>query len=707
MNTDIHALRSEVFSLRREMKPDLHEILTSQSVPSEQLDGVRKQLFKTLKLARTVIKQDRENEWSLRAYGWTMIDCINFTMAEGRKEAALKLFQDIDGYSIPTSEVPLKNSLNKIRSILIENRPDPSTSPELMKAADLSSRGQHLEGCHLYEQVIQHFSYSKSVNLKYAWEITRALKRLCNEKKIDGSRVHALLMNYANLAHIPKPGQLHTIIMNYAIKASEGIPNFISFVRWWDLSNLIAENYQKYKPAGSDIQYNSLVERLIKELHKYAMKSANENDITFALVFIESSLNHFEDNLWLLYYAAQLNVKLGHHEVARKLLIPVVRSQMKAPWAWEQLGETFDAIDLDTQIACCCRALLCPNTKPEFVVKIHQKLGNLLRQNGMLEQAKYELTTSMAIREKNGWKVPDALRLAYKDNALDGVDAMADNQDLYRKYAPLTEKLIHADLPWTAANISGKSTADDAKKEWLYLVYKKQDGKRGDGKINRFHKTDYFAHVALETLKVKAHHYPELTELPPGSPVQIKTVTVNGRSQILAGESREGAVWDQSPELVGIVDHINSGKQLTFVIFNDNNASCCLYHNRFPMAADLVPGDFVAVKYLIKPGTKPNHIHSTIGRGLLESTTKQIFQPLAVTISSRPPSGSFWETYCDTIRVIQDGRYGFVEDIYIPSHLITPDIHNGDIVSGITIYQCHQKKRKHTWKALTLKKEFK
>ncbi len=745
---------SDVFSLRNEIKANLAEMLNSKPVSQEQNRHVQENLAKALDISRNIMRLERDNEWNVRAFGWTVIDCIKLAMKENRRDEAKRLFLELDRYSIPASEESLIKALTKYRHILMENRPDPAGSNELAAAAALNSRGEHLEACRLYQKVIHHFSHDESVNVSYGWAISKALKVMSDEEKpllgpfMDLLRCYAKLNIFDAMKRAYRLCQfheddgvtgrsdekdsliiLHTTVLNYATKMAkkQAFPGFIPFVKWWNLENLCNSDYEKYTPQGSDKIYYSLAEKVIKALYQTAKTIENVDDITFALNFIESSINRFPDNIWLIYYSSRLNVKLGRHDVAQKQMIQVVREKMNDPWAWERLGETLGNGDLDTHIGCLCRTLCCPNVKPEFAVNIHEKLGRQLQQRGMRAEAKHELNTAMAIREARGWPVSDTLRQACRDAAVDDVDVVKDNKNFYQQHARLADSLIYADIPWIFANISGKSNGDEAQKEQLYLAFKKQNEKTdkrisgnrsshrgmsldsvlGSGQINGRHKTDPSDPAVLESLTVKTMHHPELADLPLGSPVQIKITTVNGRSRILTAESREGTAWDQVPERVGIVDHVNTDKELTFVIFNENNASCCLHHNRFSMAADLAPGDFVSVKYLVKP-IKSDTNKTEVGRFIvmrrLQTKTEYKLQPVDVTITTTPPTGSFYETYHGPINICQGGRFGFVEDVFIPGHLISAEVQFADIVTGITIYKWNRKKGRPTWSALTLKK---
>lgn len=628
---------SDVFAFRKEIKADLADVLDSKSVSQEQIGHIRKNLSKALNISRKLMQQDRHNKWHLLAFGWTVIDCIKLAMKNNHKDKAKRLFQELDRYPIPASEVSLTKVLTKYRHILMENRPDPAASSELAEAADLCSRGEHLEACHVYQKVIRNFSHDERVNISYGWAISKALKVLSDEKKPPLAPFMNLLRCYAKLNIFDAMKRacrlrqlheadgvsgrsderdsltiLHTTILNYAVKVAkkQTFPDFISFVRWWNLENLCNSDYEKFTPEGSDKVYNSLVEKLIKALYQTAKTIENVDEITFALDFIESSINRFPDNVWLIYYCARLNVKLGRHEEAQKRMIPVVLRKMNDPWAWERLGETLDDDDMDHRLACLCRALCCPNVIPEYAVNIHEKLGRLLQQHGMSAEAKHGFNTAMAIRETAG----------------DNVDAVKDNKNFYQQHAPMAEALVYADLP----------------------------------------------------------------------------------------------------ERVGIVEHVNTHKELTFVVFDETDTACRLYHDRFPMAKSLSPGDFVAIKYRVKPAKQVGNKAKTgrspsMGRrapvagrrnlppsfnemGAGEDVKEGKMQPVDVRVTTTPPTGSFYETYHGPINICQGGRFGFVEDVYIPGHLISAEIEFADEVTGITIHKWNRKKGRPAWSALTLKK---
>lgn len=542
-----------------------------------------------LENARILMVENSQDTWHILAFTLTIIDMIKLELdlinLDGRNMDTDKVFQyfnEIEQYRIdiireitqetntqktPSLSLSLGWAINKTLQVLCSHNNNQSNSDQGNK---------------------RNYSQNNSRNN--------------NPGNIDGGKVIQLLRLYGRLNRHPQPSLLHSNILRHAVKASEVLPDFISFVCWWNPEFLMEQDYKRYQLQNSDKVFDSLVEKLIKALYKAALKSnsadknRNTERIEFAARFIESCLDKFSDQEWFPYYYAKLLIKQGKTEQSREFFISVARQKQNEFWAWEALADTFESTDRSASIACLCRALSCPLNDESFAVNVHRKLGYLLKDTGEYQRAKAEFQRVISIRESNGWKISQDILNIQNQAWFMETESSSDNHRFYRSHSGTAEELINKGISWIDGNISAHLKATDTRKATTTVIYRDENNSNHNYKV--FFKTASF---------------PAVADLPVGSPVKIQLITVRDRQKIFAIDKRDGKSWDILPK----------------------------------------------------------------------------------------------KEFSGKIRLIEggSGRFGFIEDIYIPGHLIRPDISNHDSLFGISISEWNENRKTYGWKAITLLKD--
>ncbi len=208
-----------------------------------------------------------------------------------------------------------------------------------------------------------------------------------------------------------RPDMLYSQILGQAIKASRHWSGFLRFARWWDPQFLTAEDREPFTmPNGK--QAPSLEMRFFyaigRELSKVS-EDGNGELRQWAEVQIATALDKHPDDQWLNYYQSKWFLDKGEVEKARKCLVPVVRRQRKAAWAWTLLGHSFEARDPDRSIICYFHSVQLA-VKAMEVANTRVSLAGLLAEKQRFDEAAVQLHRALIYRTENGFKVSQGLQ---------------------------------------------------------------------------------------------------------------------------------------------------------------------------------------------------------------------------------------------------------------------------------------------------------
>ena len=182
----------------------------------------------------------------------------------------------------------------------------------------------------------------------------------------------------------------------------------------------IAKNWCMILEGSKDFQYHQRIFDFLQRLDKFSDK--------------------YPKMVYLIYYRAILRLKLGMYEEAKSLFIPFVQKKQTEFWVWEVLSEMFPN-DIETQIACLSKALLC-KTSDKFLVKVRQRMAELLILKQDWNSAFTEILAIVAIRKQNNWQIStqiiDWQKMAIAHNAM----AYTNNNILYKICSSIAENIV-------------------------------------------------------------------------------------------------------------------------------------------------------------------------------------------------------------------------------------------------------------------------
>jgi tetratricopeptide (TPR) repeat protein len=630
---------------------------------SKRVNELRKagNLKDALDLARRIIRQDPYDIWNIRAYGWALHDAIKVT-SESDLATAQKLVAEFNQLDIPEDEELLLS-----RRKYFSGLSDPSF--RLVQEARAKSKNkQYGEALRLYRQAVKQYPDSKDACEGMAWELWRALRDL--PKEAPSGDIARLLREYAGLKAVEKPSEIHSRMLAAATWVADRFPNYIRFVRWWDVANLRYEDRQRQYSQKDGKYYDSLTEKLIKSLHRAGKNHDDPSDFEWISKFFGDRYQEFPEQEWFPYYYGKALVRTGDLEAARRIVLPIVRAKQTEFWAWDVLADTFT--DSENRIACLGKALLCKVKSDSFRVNVHLELAKTLIAEQAFPEAKREILSAIEIREKEGWKVGEDLQRIQQQEWFPPTTPTGDNRSLYESVAKGADAILTASLPWVDAVITGRREARDDKKPLLFV-----------GTISQ---------SSLDEVPVKPSKFPQVQNLPVGSPVRLKSDTFGDRKIIVALEPRTGTPWDILPAHAGVVTHVNVKRGVATVRLVASQRDICLLHfDRFPEAKELTLGDFVELK--MRKDTKRN-------RDLAVSF---------LTVNDLPVESPYYIRFSGSIRIDPGNAFGFIDNddgrtrqsCYVSPDFVTHlSLSDGDHVAVAAVCEWNERKHRYSWTAV-------
>jgi tetratricopeptide (TPR) repeat protein len=227
--------------------------------------------------------------------------------------------------------------------------------------------------------------------------------------------------------------------------------SYVEVFQWAGFESFLSEDFEPFETNGRKIM--SFVEQVIIAYAKVLLKGEyveddgimsakiNEEKTEFFLNFVDIVIEEHPDFQYSLYYKSKLLLGLERFKEAKKSLIPFVKKKKNDFWVWDLLGEAYGD-DEDIQIACLCKALTL-NTKESFLVKVHQKLADLLVGKELYKEASVEVLNSISIRKKNDWKINNELiKYTHLDWFIKEVN-IKGNKNFYEEQSILAEELLY------------------------------------------------------------------------------------------------------------------------------------------------------------------------------------------------------------------------------------------------------------------------
>lgn len=421
---------------------------------SKQVFALRKEgkIEEAYQMALTCILIDGEDEWNIKALAYCLYDKIKLAKESQDFEAGQNLLQHLENLLDDFEDDVLLENLERARKMV---------NPErriIDQAKEQSKAGNHAEALRLFRESIVLFPDDINLNEQLGWELQKECKAVFETGDIDVRKIRQLLSEYIRLKNA-RPSNLHSTFLVYADKIiNKPEFNLIAFLKLWGLENLRSEEFQPYSKDG--VEYPALAEKIVQHAAKLILDQRMTSEIDWFLPFLDKPIAAFKKNIWLTYYKAKLLHLARRSEEAIQFLLPVIKEKIADFWTWSLLGDLFFDSSKEKAISAYCRSLQCKGEE-KFLSNVHAKLGELLRNTGLLKEARIEIETAIKIKTQEGVTIPENLARFQKEDWYQNSSSNSHNKSFYRQNSRLIEEFVFESIPWQDANIGESFTLPD------------------------------------------------------------------------------------------------------------------------------------------------------------------------------------------------------------------------------------------------------
>lgn len=183
----------------------------------------------------------------------------------------------------------------------------------------------------------------------------------------------------------------------------KGWDNLVAFVEWWQLDNLLPEDYQKYKTyKGREVI--STAESVAIAYSKALLKLNDKQKIRDFVPRLERLAQEHKDMMYPGYYCAKLMLALSADtEQMLDGLIDFIRARRSEFWVWQFISEIYSGNE-GMWLACLLRASHC-KTEEKFLCKVRLELMSYYLTKNDFARAKFQLSKVIESRKAEGWKL--------------------------------------------------------------------------------------------------------------------------------------------------------------------------------------------------------------------------------------------------------------------------------------------------------------
>ena len=297
---------------------------TQQEARSKEVFALRKagELDQALEKGRLCYAETPDDVWLVRAYGWTLHDCLKRANNQGDVQAVREFYDEFKRLALPEEDVLMQQKRDEWNSHVPSGENVQTEQSLLAAAKQASDAGRQEEALNGFRAAVKAYPDAAAPAIALGWEIQRRLGVLLKEPQPDAGAIEALLEEYRHLPHHERPGRLHSLILQRAAKAAKAghFGTFPEFLQWWDPQFLREEDYASFRPPNADRDFPGTVATAITALYRVVRKEQDAAIICWAADFIGAHIDRFPDEQWFPYYHGKLLAKCGHGDEARPLV---------------------------------------------------------------------------------------------------------------------------------------------------------------------------------------------------------------------------------------------------------------------------------------------------------------------------------------------------------------------------------------------------
>ena len=494
----------------------------------------------------------------------------------------------------------------------------------------------------------------------------------------------------------------------------------------WGFNNFREEDWNREDYEEREMP--SLVEKAIGRYLK-ALKLRQYQNTTVAFTeLLNEAISCYSDDDQLERSLASIKIAQGEREEAlsiyRSLLLKLNRY-----YVWKELSDATD--DKTLKISALCKAII-SESQDKFLGSVHLALAGLLIEENQLEAAKGELNTFKNTYQREGWGPNDEYKRLVQ-LIPDSVVGTTDNKPFYLDHILPAEEFVYSDIEWTTLVVcdiyiqkknnkeieKAKLVSADGVEISVRLktlkekknkvkgtcydmkIIKHEDGKYEVGLIKKSNKVigdvlstvicyvDYYNKdkncyhlvsqkneqmILRQNVQLKEGQFCSCYEVP-------QSDNDRAANAIFSKIEDKESSFILFPSKTAVVDHINESKQLFHCVFG-RGMDIIIRFSETTLRPQI--GDYVKIHYIRKKLKDNRVVRKMLHIELSDTSELQLKKSLIG---------------CIRLNNNRKGQtFGFVEDYYIPSHLIT-NIEEGDYVKVDVVFNGER------WEVYRLQKE--
>ena len=238
--------------------------------------------------------------------------------------------------------------------------------------------------------------------------------------------------------------------------------HLIDFIEWWNLDNLLPEDYQQIELENKQKSI-SLAERSYIAYSKALLKLNDKDKIRHFLPKIEKLMDDYPNMLYPGYYCGKLMLATEtSRENALNAVMPFIRKKQSEFWIWQLLSDIYKE-DAEICLACLLRAVHC-KTQEKFLGKVRMKIVSIYLFRKDYSRAKYHIEQIIQCYMREGWHLPYEVQNWTRDPCI--LNATVDRSDNI-DYKHITDTIL---LNGTNKSIA-IATAIDAVHKRVAIIY--------------------------------------------------------------------------------------------------------------------------------------------------------------------------------------------------------------------------------------------
>ena len=230
------------------------------------------------------------------------------------------------------------------------------------------------------------------------WSVAEFVKNLPLERTDDMDRLFTLISKYSF-----NPSIGYSYFLKNCIRF-ETWDKLVDFFEWWNIDNLLPENYQPFKmDNGRSIM--SLAEQVYIAYAKVLLRLKDRERIRLFLPKMEKLMDDYPSMVYPGYFCGKLMLTMGaDKEDALESVMPFVRKKQSEFWVWQLLSEIYKD-ESEMHLACLLRAVHC-KTQETFLGKVRMKLVFAYLQRADYSRARFHVDRIAQCYTHNGWRLP-------------------------------------------------------------------------------------------------------------------------------------------------------------------------------------------------------------------------------------------------------------------------------------------------------------